>query len=66
MPRPDGHERTRKILMLAVALWLASMTAIFLGMRTRLKPVLIVGLVGGLLALVVTQFWLRAGSSRRP
>lgn len=66
MARPDGHERTRKILMMAVALWLASVTAIVLGMRTRLKPVLIVGLVGGLLALIVTQFWLRAGRSRGP
>lgn len=65
MVRDDGHARTRKILMMAVFLWVAAVAALVIGMRTRVKPVLIVGLVGGVLALTVTQLWLRSGTPRR-
>jgi len=59
MPSGDGHERTRKILVMAVALWVAAIIALLVGMRTRIKPVLLVGLAGGVAAIVVTQLWLR-------
>jgi hypothetical protein len=65
MPSGDGHERSRKILVMLVVLWLAAIAALAVGMRTRIKPVLLVGLVGGLAALVLTQAWLRGGGSRR-
>lgn len=64
MSTGDGHERTRKILVMVAVLWLAAVAALAVGMRTRIKPVLLVGFVGLAAALVLTQAWLRAG--RRP
>lgn len=62
MSGTDGHDRTRKILGMAAFFWVTTVIALILGMRTRLKPVLIVAILNGVIALVVTQFWLR----RRP
>ncbi|MBE2212731.1 MAG: hypothetical protein IAE82_02595 [Opitutaceae bacterium] len=64
MPRGDGHERTRKVLVMVALLWLVAVGALAVGMRTRVKPVLLVGLAGGVAALVVTQLWLRGGRGR--
>lgn len=64
MPSGDGHERTRKILVMIVVLWIAAVAALVVGMRTRVKPVMLVGLVGAVAALVLTQAWLRGGSRR--
>lgn len=65
MSSGDGHERTRKILVMIAVLWIAAVAALAVGMRTRIKPVMVVGLVGALAALVVTQAWLRGGGLRR-
>ena len=62
MAGEDEHGRTRKILGMAAFFWVTTVLALILGMRTRLKPVLVVAVVNGVIALLVTQFWLR----RRP
>lgn len=65
MPAGDGHERTRKLLLMLAVLWIAAVAALVLGMRTRIKPVLLVGVVGFAAALVVTQLWLKGGGKGR-
>ncbi len=55
----DGQERTRTLLASAAVFWAAAVIALIVGMRTRLKPVMLVGLVGVFVALAMTQFWLR-------
>lgn len=64
MSSHDGHERSRKILSLAAVMWCAAIVALIIGMRTRVKPILIVGIVDALIALGLTQFWLRASLRR--
>ena len=53
------------MLGLAIFFWMTAAAALVLGMRTRVKPILIVGLVNGALALAITQGWLRRGMRRR-
>lgn len=61
MPAPDDHRRTRFVLGFAVVSWAVAIVALLAGMRARVKPLIIVGLVTGALALALTQFWLRRG-----
>lgn len=53
------------MLMLAVVLWCAAVAALIIGKRTHVKPILIVGLIDAVIALALTQFWLRRGLWRR-
>ncbi len=50
------------VLTLAVILWVSAAAAVFIGIRLRVKPILFVGLLDGLLALAVTTIALRGGS----
>lgn len=59
MARPDGHERTRTLLLTAALFWVVAVLALIVGMRTRVKPLMLVGVGGVVLALGMTQFWLR-------
>lgn len=48
--------------MLAVVLWVSAIAAIAIGLRFKVKPILLVGALDGLLAMFVT---LLAASMRR-
>lgn len=50
-PAPD---RTRISLVLVAALWLSALAILFIGIRLRLKPVMLVGFLDAMLALGVT------------
>lgn len=58
----QGKDKSRLTLTLAVILWVSAAVALFVGIQLRVKPILFVGLLDGLLALVVTMLALRGGS----
>lgn len=56
---PQEHtDRTRMSLVLVAALWLSALAILFVGLRLRTKPVLLVGLLDLALALGATTLFL--------
>jgi hypothetical protein len=39
----EGGDKTRLVLMVAAVLWISAAALLFVGLRLRLKPVLLVG-----------------------
>ena len=62
MAYSSGPDRSRTMLALAVILWVSAAAAVFIGVKTRAKPILLVGMVDGMLALAVTVMALRGGT----
>ena len=56
-------DKTRMVLMVAVILWISAFALLFVSFRLRMKPLMLVGLLDGALALIVTV--LAVNSSRQ-
>jgi len=59
----SAPDRTRISLVVVAALWLSALAILFIGIRLRLKPVMLVGFLDAMLALGVTA--LAFGGRRR-
>ncbi len=50
----DGEDKTPVMMLVSVVLWVSTFAAILIGIRLRIRPIMFVGMVDGLLALFVT------------
>ncbi|HEX9781104.1 MAG TPA: hypothetical protein VGA56_00025 [Opitutaceae bacterium] len=58
-------DKTRMVMLVAVVLWISALAALFVAMRLRMKPLLFVGLLDGLLALFITTLAVNSARRRR-
>ncbi|MGH8021876.1 MAG: hypothetical protein ACREIA_27060 [Opitutaceae bacterium] len=56
-------DKTRMVMMVAVVLWISAFALLFVAFRMRMKPLMLVGLLDGMLALFITT--LAVNSARR-
>ncbi len=56
-----SEDKTRVTMILAVVLWISAFGLLFLAIRLRMKPIFLVALLDGMLALFVTMLAIRGG-----
>jgi len=60
-----GDDKTRMVMFVAVVLWISAVAALFVAIRLRMKPLLFVGLLDGMLALFITALAVNSARRRR-
>ncbi len=60
---PARDDKTRMVMMVAAVLWISAFALLFVAFRLRMKPLMLVGFLDGMLALFITT--LAVNSARR-
>ncbi|WP_442886637.1 hypothetical protein [Congregicoccus parvus] len=61
---PASNDKTRMVMLVTAILWITAVATLFMAFRLRMKPLLVVALLDGAMALVLTTLLVH-GARRR-